>query len=268
MKHSTWEAYPFSASQKIPCILWKQGSLRPLKMPSTVPILSQINPVHAPHCTSWRSNLILSSHLYLGLASSLFPSGFPHQNPVCTSSLPVHATCPPHLICLDLITRIIFGEEYRSLSSSLCSFLHSCYLVPLRPKYSPQQPILKHLSLRSSLNMSNLVSHPYKATDKIMILHWMTASIPWLNLLFISSWIEIWFITVVPKYLNCSTLPKELLSAFMLWICPAFWSPDMTMYLVLSAFTSSPVSLLATTIASLFLLIVYTLPPNILTPSA
>jgi hypothetical protein len=38
-----------------------------------------------------------------------------------------------------LITRIIFGDEYRSLSSSLCSLLHSpCRLVPLRPKYPPQ----------------------------------------------------------------------------------------------------------------------------------
>jgi len=35
-----------------------------------------------------------------------------------------HATCPAHLI-LDLITQIILGEHYRSLSSSLYSILHS-----------------------------------------------------------------------------------------------------------------------------------------------
>jgi hypothetical protein len=41
-----------------------------------LPSLSQINPVHAtpPYL---RSILILSSHLRLGLPSSLFPSGFP-----------------------------------------------------------------------------------------------------------------------------------------------------------------------------------------------
>jgi hypothetical protein len=33
------------------------------------------------------------------------------------------------------------GEEYISLSSSLCSFLHSLvYLIPLRPTHSPQYP--------------------------------------------------------------------------------------------------------------------------------
>jgi hypothetical protein len=37
----------------------------------------------------------------------------------------IRATCPAHLIHLDLITRMIFREEYRSKSSWLCSLLHS-----------------------------------------------------------------------------------------------------------------------------------------------
>ena len=40
-------------------------------------------------------------------------------------SSPHSATCPTHLIFVDLITRTRLGEEYRSVSSSLCSFLHS-----------------------------------------------------------------------------------------------------------------------------------------------
>ena len=39
----------------------------------------------------------------------------------------------------------------------------------------------------------------------------------------------------------------ELLSIFILWIHPAFWSRDTVMYLVLWAFTSSPISLVFTT---------------------
>jgi len=68
----------------------------------------------------------------------------------------------------------------------------------------------------------------------------MVASISWPQ-----SAIEFWFVKVVPKYLNSSTLSKVLLSILTLWIRPAFWFRDMTMYLVLSALTSSPISLVA-----------------------
>ena len=52
------------------------------------------------------------------------PIRCPHQKYTLLLS-PIRATCPAHPILLHFITRTIFGEQYRSLSSSLCRFLHS-----------------------------------------------------------------------------------------------------------------------------------------------
>jgi len=76
--------------------------------------LSWARPIQSiyPHPTSWRSILILSTHLRLGLPTGLFPSVF-HTKTLCTPlSSPICATCPAHLILLNFITRTILGEEY------------------------------------------------------------------------------------------------------------------------------------------------------------
>jgi len=71
------EANRFSATQEIPRILWNSKVHRNIhNSPPPAPVLSQINPVDAPHPTSWRSILILSSHLRRVFQVAPFP-----QNP-------------------------------------------------------------------------------------------------------------------------------------------------------------------------------------------
>jgi hypothetical protein len=96
----------------------------------------------------------------------LFPSRFPNNTQCTPLSSPIRATCPAHLIRLAFTTRTILGKKYRLFSSSSCSFLH----YPVTSSLLGPNTLLNTLSLHSSLNVSDQVSHPYKTTGKIIFL--------------------------------------------------------------------------------------------------
>ena len=170
MKQSpSLEANQFSARQECPAFYRTRRFITAFRSACHLSLswatLIQSLPLHP---TSWRSILILSSHLCLGLPSGLIPSGFSTKTLYTPLFSHIHATRPAHLILLDLITWTILGGEYRSPSSSLCSFLHSFVTSSLLgPNILLYTLFSNTLSLCFSLNVSDQVSHPYKTTGKL-----------------------------------------------------------------------------------------------------
>ena len=185
MQHSpSRESNRFSASQEIPPILWNlKVHYRIHKGPPTVHTRSIQSTT--THSTSWRFILILLFHLCLSLQSGIFPSGFPTKSLSTPLLSPIRATCHAHLILLDFITRKILVEQNGSLSSSLCSFLSSTFLLaPLSPKYPPLHPIVKQSQptflpqcVRPSftfIQSAGKFIFPYTLIFKIWIAKWKT----------------------------------------------------------------------------------------------
>jgi hypothetical protein len=124
LQHSpSWEANQCAASQHLPAyrvtrrLIATFTSARHLFLPSANS--KQSIPLNL---TYWKSALILFSNLRLGLSIGLFPPGF--HNKALYTPPPISAKCLTDHILNFAITRTILGEKYRTLSSSLCSFLH------------------------------------------------------------------------------------------------------------------------------------------------
>ena len=161
----SWEADRFSASQEIH-ILWNpKVHYRIHKCPPTVFIRSQLDPVHTPTPTSWRSILIVILPSTPGTPKWSLSLRFPHQNPA------------PHMLLAPLISffSIWSPEKYLVRSTdhktpNYVFFLH----YPLSSSLFGPNILLSTLfgntlSLRFSLTLSDEVSNPYKTTSKTVV---------------------------------------------------------------------------------------------------
>ena len=96
-------------------------------VPATCPYpeIAQSSP--CPHFLTIHLNIILPS-IPEPSKWSLFLR-FPTETLYAPLLSAISVTYHAHYILLDLIARITFGEEYRSISCSLCSFLHSSIIT-------------------------------------------------------------------------------------------------------------------------------------------
>jgi hypothetical protein len=94
------------------------------------PIPDQINPV-CTHTPNFLQICLphISPHILHRSPKSSLPFKLSDQNSYAFLIFPICATCSIHVIILEIINLIIFGEEYTLLSFLLCTFL--CFYISL-----------------------------------------------------------------------------------------------------------------------------------------
>jgi hypothetical protein len=100
---------------------------------------------------------------------------FPHQNPVCSFPLPPMCYMP-RISCFPIWSLEWYLVRSQFIHLPLCSFLHypDNSLFHLDPNILLRTIFWNILSLRSSFDVSDQVSHPYKTKGKIIVLYVLT----------------------------------------------------------------------------------------------
>jgi len=135
--------------------------------------LSWASPIQSiyPHPTSWRSILILSTHLRLGLPSGFLPSGFPSK----TLYAPFPHPYAPHAQPISFFS-ILSPARYWVRSTNHLAPRYAVSSSPvtsslLGPNILLNTMFSNTLSFISSHNFNDQVPHPYK-TIGIIIVSW------------------------------------------------------------------------------------------------
>ena len=122
----SFRSHKSNTQLKIPLNLWElKVHYRIHNSPPFGPILSQTNPVHAHYFFKIHIHITLPSKP--GSSKKSLSPRYPQQNP----SSPIRAKYPAHLILLDMITWITYGE----VLTVQCPTVPT-YLVPRSPKYT------------------------------------------------------------------------------------------------------------------------------------
>jgi len=230
------------------------------KITSLVPILGQMNPIYKfSNCFSnTHYNIFLPSTPRSSTWSCTFT--FFNQNAVCIHHHNAHyMPHPSHPPYFDHSNNIWWNVQVTKLLISQPPpgsrhFLPLCSNILLNN--------FSHiLNLCSSRRMRDAVSQAFRTVGEITLFYVLISTFldrrwedkrlrieRWqafleFNLLVMSSWMQFWFVAVVPKYLNFVTFMKDSLARVNLWFFPSFWWWDIQINLIFSAFTSRSASL-------------------------
>jgi hypothetical protein len=190
-----------------------------------------------PHSIFLKSILILST-TYVVFSEWTLSLLISHRYSIRIPLLPTCATCPIHHTLIDIIILITHSEEYKLWLASLCSVLQSSLTSSLfGPNILLRTLFSNNLSLCSSLNIRHSFTSIQNHRQNYSFVYynfyvfknqtrtqrfpdWMVASISRIRSLLTFSLIKFWFVTLVPKYLNCATFLKNLLAVFYIMILP------------------------------------------------